>query len=618
MDRKRSLASIRKAVGLALLITGQALAVAVIQDVIAQALHMKLTAGSASIVLTSYTATVMISRLYFGQLTDRVGAKRLLLWSLVLMAVILCGYPLANGNPFALTVVRVLHGITYALVANTVFLVTRRSVSEKHQTRFSAFAGSCVTLSSGLGMTAGIWLANKYYLWHVVVALGITAAGMLYTGLALMDKTWVIVTQKTKSHGTRLFVLHSVKKVIHKKSFVLALPGLGGSAAYMSFYTWFTNSWELRSDLVLSMATVGTFTAAVTVMPRWAKSQKGYFWLMAGSNLLMVMCLLLFWQGDSLQIMIAAGFLLGVAVSAKNLGIVEAILMRVNHAYHGVATATAGFMVSLGLAIGTAYSSLMWGLVKEDMWLTMIPLLVLSLVLHAFIWKRVSKMDRIEIGSVRSQAALHLRMGERKAYFQLLQSEGIDKLDELPLLSPDENPRVLIGNVEDALELIAMVEVLDSTLPVDGPRFELSQLLLRLLSELESDELGLYAFAHYYERPKDINLRKFQEDLLQKARKNARDSLDAPLSETFMNIGAEHNVGKPTFIVKPDYLISDLLDAIEALGVVDVLDVEETYKKNLSMASLETQPSRDSRVFETDTRSHPSVSQFKYWDHNEA
>jgi hypothetical protein len=336
---------------------------------------------------------------------------------------------------------------------------------------------------------------------------------------------------------------------------------------------------------------------------------------MAGSNMLMVLCLLLIWQGASLQIMIVAGFFLGIAVSAKNLGIVEAILMRVNHTYHGVATATAGFMVSLGLAIGTAYSSLMWGLVEEDMWLTMIPLLVLSLVLLVFIWKRVSKMDKIEIGYVRSLAALHLRKGERKEYSQLLQSKGIDKLDELPLLTPGENPRVLLGNVEHALELIEMVEVQDSTLPVDGSRFELSQLLLRLLSDLEPEELSLYACYHYAELRKDIDLREFQGYLLQYARTCARDSLSAPLKEVFMpgGSGPAPNSDRPEFITKPNYLISDLLDAIKALGVVDVSEVRETYKENLSMASLETQPSRDSRFSGTNTHSPQPVSQFKFW-----
>jgi hypothetical protein len=129
--------------------------------------------------------------------------------------------------------------------------------------------------------------------------------------------------------------------------------------------------------------------------------------------------------------------------------------------------------------------------------------------------------------------------------------------------------------------------------------------------------LGLYAFAHYYERPKDIDLRKFQEDLLQKARKNAHDSLNVPLRETFMNMGADYNVGKPAFIVKPDYLISDLLDAMEALGVADVSEVMKEYKENLSMAALETLLSRDSQVFGTDTRSHRRVSRFKYWGVND-
>ncbi|MCH5586280.1 MFS transporter [Shimazuella sp. AN120528] len=151
MDRNRSLESIRKTVGMIFLIVGQVLAISGIPDLISQSLHVR-KADSAGIIMTAFGITLLVSNLVVGKLIDKVGAKRLLYWSLPLTAVILWGYPLTEDSTFALTMVRIVHGFFYALIVNTIFFVTRNSVSERHQARVTLLSGACTFLGSGLAM----------------------------------------------------------------------------------------------------------------------------------------------------------------------------------------------------------------------------------------------------------------------------------------------------------------------------------------------------------------------------------------------------------------------------------------------------------------------------------
>jgi MFS family permease len=380
MDRKRSQVSIRKLVGFILLIVGQVFAVAAIQDVIAQALHILLSAESASVVMTSYMATVMLGSLFFGRLIDKVGEKRLLLWSLPFMAVTLCGYPLAQST-FSLTLVRVLHGISYALMVSAIFLVTRRCFSSKNQARASAFVSTCTFLGSGIAMSVGVWIAKKPYLWEVVIALGISSVLFVYTGLALLASPKQTFLQNEKGLDHNVLTACSIRRMMNKEAFFLALPGVGVSSAYASFLAWIASYWVNEPGLILSVATAGNAVVALTFMPRLASNAKGYFPLMVGSNLTMIISFFVIWLAPPKPFMLLAGILVGISLCGVTLGITEEISRKISYSQHGSAYATSGFTRQLGAVIGTGYSSLMWGYLGTAMWLTVIPLPLIALVM---------------------------------------------------------------------------------------------------------------------------------------------------------------------------------------------------------------------------------------------
>lgn len=591
MDRNRSLKSIRRTVGMIFLIAGQVLAISGIPDLISQSLHVR-KADSAGIIMTAFGITLLVSNLVVGKLIDKVGAKKLLYLSLPLTAVILWGYPLAEDSTFALTMVRIVHGFFYALVVNTIFFVTRNSVSERHQARVSLLSGACIYLGSGFAMYAGLsWLVNTRILWHVVIVLGIASTVLLFMGVALREHSWVSIAQKARELVSRLSSMHPFKGAIHKEAFFLALPGLGLGVAYSSFLTWFANYWQEDPGMVLLLATMGNAAVAFTVMPPLAKSTKGYFPLMVSSNLLMVVSLIMIWKGQSLQIMILAGILIGFAVCGNNSSILEAILRKVDRSQHGAATGTHRFMLQLGSnVIGTAYSSVMWGFLRDQMWPAMIPFLLLSLVSLFFIRKRYSKVDEVneiqkplDPAVVRGETAVYLAQGLRKQYEEKLSVFGIDDLDNLPPCS-QEKKLTLCLNVEEALWYLEMVKIKNGHLPVDGLIFQLQGEFLQLLMELESHELSAYTLGKEISSnpiERNAEFRRIHASRLKDIRESALWQQDPHVlltsdtgDDMFTRIG-----------LSPSYQTSDLLLAVQALGVVDISEVMEAYKTDNSMAS---------------------------------
>ncbi|MCH5586281.1 hypothetical protein MK805_15165 [Shimazuella sp. AN120528] len=401
------------------------------------------------------------------------------------------------------------------------------------------------------------------------------------------------MVQKARDFVSRLSSL-PVKEAIHKEAFLLALPGTGVSIAYLSFLTWFANYWQKEPGMVLLLATMGNASVAFTVMPPLAKNPRGYFPLMASSNLLMVVSLLMIWKGHSMQIMILAGILIGFSVCGNNSSILEAILRKVDRSQHGAATGTHRFMLQLGGVIGTAYSSMMWGFLRNQMWPAMFPLLMLSLVSLFFIWKWSSKVDGaneiqkpLDVAYIRGETVFLLAQGKYQQFQERLSDFGVDDLENIPSHSP-EKKFTFCNNVEEALWYLEMVKVKDDHLPVDGPIFQLQELFLQLLMELEPYELAAYTLGKEFSTNSSemkAEIRKIHASRLKEIRESVLWMQDP--HQLIPEIGDEIEDGMfPHIDLFPSYLTSDLLPAIQALAVVDISEVMAAYKKENSMASV--------------------------------
>jgi MFS family permease len=569
MDRKRSQVSIRKLVGLILLIVGQVFAVAAIQDVIAQALHILLSAESASVVMTSYMATVMLGSLFFGRLIDKVGEKRLLLWSLPLMAVTLCGYPFAQST-FSLTLVRVLHGISYALMVSAIFLVTRRSFSSKNQARASACVSTCMFLGSGLAMSVGLWVAKKTYLWEVVIALGISSVLFVYSGLALLAKPEQNFLKKERVLAHDVLTAYSIRRMMNKEALLLALPGVGVSSAYASFLGWIASYWGNQPGLILGMATAGNAVVALTFMPRLASNAKGYLPLMVGSNL--IISFFVIWLGPPMPFMLLASILVGISICGANLGITEEISRKISYDQHGSAYATSGFMRQLGGVIGTAYSSLMWSYAGAAMWLTVIPLPLIALVILLLVKRKdrkkkaASKVILWHIAHKRRYVSMLAENGDdeifQSGYKQLqrlLKEKGSSQIPSLDGVYTEEIAFFMrLKNLYRTMKLL--LKLTQETLPlsIDDSMEKVTELLLQHLKEIEyhgMEEVYNSQMGHYHFWLSGVSVEKLHAGLVERAIKSAE-------VEAF----TEKN-------------ILDLLQAIQILGFVDLQEVLEFYEK---------------------------------------
>jgi hypothetical protein len=240
--------------------------------------------------------------------------------------------------------------------------------------------------------------------------------------------------------------------------------------------------------------------------------------------------------------------------------------------------------------IGTVYSSLMWSFLRDKMWPSVIPFLLVSLVSLFFIRKRYNKVDEVneiqkplDPAVVRGETAVYLAQGMKKQYEKQLSVFGIDDLDNFPPSSQEKKLNLCL-NVEEALWYLEMVKIKDGHLPVDGPIFQLQGEFLQLLMELESHELTAYTLGKEISSnpiERDAEFRRMHASLLKDIRESALRQQDPHVllisdngDNMFTRVG-----------LSPTYQTSNLLLAVQALGVVDISEVMEAYKTNNSMAS---------------------------------
>jgi membrane protein implicated in regulation of membrane protease activity len=265
---------------------------------------------------------------------------------------------------------------------------------------------------------------------------------LIFWGISLDYDTKMIWRQKKKTLIKRAFStsLRKTKRLIERDAFFVTLPGMGLSACHYAFLTYFALYAGVdTAGMILLTSTFTNGIASVTIIPK-AVVSKGYPLVMGSSILLLITSLILIWMNDPFWLLLAAGVMMGIAVAGSGHSIQEEVHRRVSPRRLGAGFATSGFLRQLGGVIGTGYSGWMWSVLGSNMWISLLPFLLISGILLYWIQSTAHKEKTESLTTQELRELLHMM-------YQVASDVAIDKRNSVALNGRESTQAV--GDVSD-------------------------------------------------------------------------------------------------------------------------------------------------------------------------
>lgn len=120
----------------------------------------------------------VLARLWAGTAVDRLGARRVLLVSLVAFLVAALAY-LAVRDLTALLVVRLVHGIAFGAAHTAASAVVQSLIPSSRRGEGTSYHGASTTLATAIGPLVAVMLLNSgHHQWLFISASGVAAAAL--------------------------------------------------------------------------------------------------------------------------------------------------------------------------------------------------------------------------------------------------------------------------------------------------------------------------------------------------------------------------------------------------------------------------------------------------------
>ncbi|WP_028778404.1 MFS transporter [Shimazuella kribbensis] len=481
------------------LMVGQMIIIVTINDLIGQALHILLDEQGMSVglIMSSFLFTCLICGLLFGRVTDRYGAKKLVLIFLPILTGMIALYPLAHTTREYM-IVRILIAIVFSLVVNAFTVLMRTSLPSdpKFQAQIHGYRAASTYVGSGIAMFFGLQIADKpFLLWFTAIGIGAVSVLLVFGGIALVSDMEMTLRERVVTLIKRAFLTFSngTKRLIERDSFFITLPVVGISACYLAFLTYFSLYVGKESaGLILFTSTVANGIASITVIPKVVVS-RSYRSVMGWSILILIGSLILIRIGRPFWLLLVAGMMIGIVMAASSLSLSEEINKQVQRRQLGAGYATSGFLRGLGAVIGTIYAGVMWGILRANMWVSLIPLLVISAFLLYWIESKTHKKELSTIQQQRDlfrlkyQAAFEVTKFERgsssdQKYLKEIQHLKQQLADDPKESNPD--PEVLVHETKNIALALCLLEVVGSTGNCTGRYTRLKEMICQLRRRL--------------------------------------------------------------------------------------------------------------------------------------
>lgn len=127
---------------------------------------------------SSFVVGATIARLFSGYLVDAAGRKKSLLVSLVLVTVVCAAYFVAYSLAL-LIVVRIIHGLSYAVASTAVMAVAQSVIPDHRRAEGTGYFALGTTLATAFGQAAGLAIVGASgYNTIFVVVLSLTVCAL--------------------------------------------------------------------------------------------------------------------------------------------------------------------------------------------------------------------------------------------------------------------------------------------------------------------------------------------------------------------------------------------------------------------------------------------------------
>ncbi|WP_225723557.1 MULTISPECIES: MFS transporter [Corynebacterium] len=134
---------------------------------------------------SSFVVGATFARMFSGYIVDAMGHKRTLLFSLVAVAISCALYFPAQSLPL-LIVVRILHGVSYAVASTAIMAVAQSLIPSSRRAEGTGYFTLGVTLATALGPATG--LALSQHVGYSAIFVTVLSLSVVALGLGLLLK----------------------------------------------------------------------------------------------------------------------------------------------------------------------------------------------------------------------------------------------------------------------------------------------------------------------------------------------------------------------------------------------------------------------------------------------
>lgn len=315
-------------------------------------------AGFAS---SSFVVGATVARLFSGYVVDTVGRKTSLLVSLAVVAVACVAYFPAHSLAF-LIVVRLIHGLGYAVASTAVMAVAQSVIPDHRRAEGTGYFALGTTLATAVGPAAGLALANS--LGYNAVFISVLSLTVVALALAMFLRA-----PAQERHAARFSLATIVHPKVAPVGFFMLLVGV----AYAAIIT-FINAYSDAAGLATGASFFFLAYAGVSLVMRFVL---GRIQDRHGDNAVVYPALVVFVAGLALLAaahtnwqVVLAGALVGLGYGSL-MPAAQAISVRlVPLAEMGAGISTLFLLLDVGIGFGplalgsliaaTGYTTMYW------------------------------------------------------------------------------------------------------------------------------------------------------------------------------------------------------------------------------------------------------------------
>ncbi|MFJ7974392.1 MFS transporter [Peribacillus sp. NPDC096379] len=137
--------------------------------------------SQVGLAMGAFMLSSVIFRPFVGWLLDRFGRRPFIVWGLLFFAIAMYMYNWIGGIA-VLMVLRILHGVTWAVSTTAILTAVTDLIPSKRRGEGLGWSGMAMTLAMAIGPMFGLWVAQNFsYHSLFLLAVGISAAALFLT-----------------------------------------------------------------------------------------------------------------------------------------------------------------------------------------------------------------------------------------------------------------------------------------------------------------------------------------------------------------------------------------------------------------------------------------------------